>query len=137
MSIDNRSHRCLGLIAALALLLSPCADAAEVIIVPSSNAKPYLRATQAIQEKLHRTGHKIDIIPLSEVQQRFPAAQDESRVFVAVGSQSAKWLHPNVKSPQHLVYCMVADPQKQYPAFYGYLGPQQHIARPGPLGKPT
>jgi len=81
------------------------------VIVSSSEATPYAMTQKALESELGKHGHISQVISLAELRDKtMSIVPSEAKVVIAVGTQAATWLHPQVKPPQHLVYCMVSDP---------------------------
>jgi putative ABC transport system substrate-binding protein len=96
----------------LLLALSPLCHAAQVVIVLSSDAQPYLKAQDALNTQLAGPGYTSRAIALHQLQKSKlnTVISKDTRVFVAIGTPAAKWLHMAIKPPFRLLYCMVADP---------------------------
>lgn len=88
-------------------------EAREIIVVLSSQAKPYKDAQAALAEQLGKQGLKCVGVQLSdfdgdrlkELLAQKPAA------FVGIGSDAAQALHVKVPAEIPVVYCLVTDPQ--------------------------
>ncbi|MGH7143979.1 MAG: ABC transporter substrate-binding protein [Planctomycetota bacterium] len=95
----------------------PAADA-DVLVVRSSDAGPYKEAEQKIHDRLAAAGHAVDETNLADLSAEDGAAlkarlQAETvRLYVAVGTQAAEWLHEHLPAAAGMVYCMVSDPER-------------------------
>ena len=93
--------------------LASMSYAQKVLIVPSSNAAPYLQAQGAIEQYLLDRGGFYEVVNLGDIEHRMNTVADgEAQAVVAIGSQAATQLHEQVKPPTLLTYCMVAEPGK-------------------------
>lgn len=87
-------------------------SAADVYVVASSDAAPYLSAQDALQRKLEKAGYKVHRVELKDFDesQSKKASSDPHTSFVAIGSDAAEALHKRIAEPHPVIYCMVADP---------------------------
>ena len=104
---------CLAVLVVISMTGPSLGYASEVVIVPSSEATPYVKAQQAALEYFSDHGQVAEVIPLHSIQDRLGGApEDEKTVVVAIGSQAATQLHSKIEPPMLLTYCMVANPAK-------------------------
>jgi putative ABC transport system substrate-binding protein len=102
-------NRILPILLLFGLCQAGAAD--EVVIVPSSDAAPYLKAKQALLERLALAGFSVRVDPLDNLRGELdPKFGADTRAVVAIGSKAAVWLRPRVKPPVRLTYCMVSNP---------------------------
>ncbi|HTL52405.1 MAG TPA: ABC transporter substrate binding protein [Planctomycetota bacterium] len=93
--------------------------ASEVVIVRSTDVAPYATAADAIQKKLAQPGRSISTADLNQLSDSDEAgykailAADKAKLYVAIGSQAAEWLHARLPAEAMLMYCMVADPESR------------------------
>lgn len=98
------------------LCATPCFAMEEVVVVRSSNATPYLQASDKVKEHLIAKGYSITVLDLSTLTAsdavRFKelAADDKTKAFVGIGANAAQWLHAHVPLAICLTYCMVTNP---------------------------
>ncbi|KKM85908.1 hypothetical protein LCGC14_1284330 [marine sediment metagenome] len=79
----------------------------EVLAVLSSAAGPYVQAEKAMARRLSELGRSMEAVQLDELVKRGGAGRPGVRVYVAVGTRAAAWLHPRIKGPAAMAYCMV------------------------------
>lgn len=84
----------------------------EVVIVLSSDAKPYKDAQAALAEQLSKASYKCSVVNLEDLsgQKLRDHLEQKPAALVGVGSDAAVYLHDKVPAPQPVLYCMVADP---------------------------
>lgn len=87
-------------------------DQKEVVIVLSSDAKPYKDAQGTLLEKLAHDGFKCTSVLLPDIaaEKLEKFLQKKPAAFVAIGSDAAVTLHDRVPARQKLLYCLVTDP---------------------------
>jgi ABC-type uncharacterized transport system substrate-binding protein len=101
----------LEITALLLMALPPLSYASEVVIVPSGKVAPYIEAQNALKEHLASYGYTSKVVTLREVRGKLVSViSEDTKIFVAVGTEAAKWLHKVIKPPLKLTFCMVADP---------------------------
>ncbi len=92
------------------LLCAANAVGADVIIVRTSDAEPYVQADAALREKLEKNNCTVRSALAKEVAQAGVAnGIGKADVVVAVGTASAKWLHEQLPATTSLAYCMVGN----------------------------
>jgi putative tryptophan/tyrosine transport system substrate-binding protein len=97
----------------LLLGLATPAQASAVLVVLSSDAKPYQEAQAALTEKLKQAQHSVSSIQLKDLTGRGiddPSVKNAAGV-VAVGTEAASWVHEHLPAAVPLTYCLVADPE--------------------------
>jgi putative ABC transport system substrate-binding protein len=90
-------------------------------VVHSRSAAPYAAAEQAFRKRLAGRGFAITSRTLADLakSETLPRAD----AFLAVGTSAAAWLHPRVRPPTRLAYCLVSDPTEAgIPAGSGHVG---------------
>ncbi len=93
------------------MILPSLSHASEIVIVPSSEAEPYIKAQNALEKHLAVEGYTTQAITLTELRNKMDSIiTDDTKAVVAVGSPATVWLHKRVSPPVLLTYCMVADP---------------------------
>jgi len=102
-------------LAALALTASG-ARAAEVTIVLSSKAGPYVKAEEELRARLVGLGHTTRTIEIGELAKKPEPGRGSGAMFVAVGTPAATWLKANLPAQTPLVYCMTLDAEAPAPA---------------------
>jgi putative ABC transport system substrate-binding protein len=99
---------------ALLLLAAACANAADVVIVRTSDAEPYMQAEAALRQQLGQQmgdGCKIKSLLAREASDKgIDASIGKPDVVVAIGTASARWLHKQLPAETKLLYCMVSNP---------------------------
>lgn len=104
--------RTAGVGVAAILAMTGACWAEKVTIVQSGSAAPYQEAADALVTQLQATGNETSRLQLPLPAEAVAGAvADGTRVFVAVGTEAALWLHERAPSTVGLVYCMVADPE--------------------------
>lgn len=94
-------------------LFSAESAAAQVSLLLSSGADPYLEATDGLKKALGEEGIRPRVLLLENL----PAAPTLSKgsqaeeVWVAIGSRAAAYLNSHLPKTASLVYCMVVDPK--------------------------
>jgi len=92
-------------------VLASLSHASEIVIVPSSEAAPYIQAQNALEKHLASEGYKTQAIMLTELRDKIDSIMSgDIKALVAVGSPATVWLHKRISPPVLLTYCMVADP---------------------------
>lgn len=100
---------CVAVTVFLLMILSSLCNAAEIIIVPSSHASPYMRAQETLKKKLAAKGHTIKTAPLAEMADSLDTiTTKDTKAFVAIGSKAANWLHKRIEPPIILTCCLVS-----------------------------
>ena len=96
----------------LGLVLGGSTLAGEIVTILSSDAKPYMDAQSAAQDRLGKKGLKIRSIALKDLTEDKIKEWNEKppEGVLAIGTEAAEALHrhPKVIAPEF--YCMVADP---------------------------
>jgi putative ABC transport system substrate-binding protein len=90
------------------------ATGAEIVLVPSSNAGPYIKVKDALVKELDQGGLTTQVVMLSDLgegEEIQSLIEADPRAFVAIGSKAALWLHKRVTPPTVLTYCMVSNPK--------------------------
>lgn len=89
------------------------AGSKDVIVVLSSQAKPYKDAQTALTEQLGKQGMKSVNVQLSEFdsERLKELVAQKPAAFVGIGSDAAQALHVKVPAEIPVVYCLVTDPQ--------------------------
>lgn len=87
-------------------------DGKEVLVVLSSDAKPYKDALGAMQERLEKDAHKCNSILLADLnaEKLDVLLKQKPEALVAIGSDAAVYLHDKVPEGHKLLYCLVTDP---------------------------
>ena len=101
-------------LAALALTASG-SRAAEVTIVLSSQASPYVKAEAELRARLVGLGHTTRTIEIGELVKKPDPGRGSGSMFVAVGTPAAAWLKANLPAQTPLVYCMTHDVEAPAP----------------------
>ena len=103
----------MGVFITLLMVLPSLSYGKKIVIVPSTEAAPYLKAQQAIEKHLASQGHMTEVILLKDLEKKIDTLiNDETKAVVAIGSQATTQLHKQIKPPILLTYCMVAEPAK-------------------------
>ena len=85
----------------------------DVIVVPSSDATPYVKAQEAIKDYVLDRGNSTTVVALDDIGSNLDnVIGGETKAVVAIGSKAAVQLKKQVKAPVLLTYCMVAGPAK-------------------------
>jgi putative ABC transport system substrate-binding protein len=101
--------RGLGILLVL-LLTAMSAHAAEIVIVRSSDAEPYVQAGAAIQARLVQEHQSVRNLLAKDLSgQGLGAGIGQADAVVAVGTPAARWLQKQLPANVKLVYCMVSN----------------------------
>lgn len=95
-------------LAALALTARD-ARAADVTIVLSSQASPYVKAETELKTRLVGLGQTTRTIDIGELVKKPDPGRSSGAMFVAVGTPATVWLQANLPAQTPLVYCMTSD----------------------------
>ncbi len=88
-------------------------QAADVVIVRTSDAEPYTQAETAIRQRLSASGRPWSVKSLlarEASDKGIDASIGRPDMVVAVGTAAAKWLHKQLPADVKLTYCMVSNP---------------------------
>lgn len=89
------------------------ATSADIVLVPSSDARPYQLAQETLARELSARGHTTQVISPDQLSDdRLKSLEAQNRVFVAIGSSAAVSLSDRLADSSLLVYCMVSDPDR-------------------------
>jgi len=102
-------------LAALALTARG-ARAADITIVLSGQASPYVKAEAELRARLVKLGHTTRTIEIGELVKKPDPGRGSGAAFVAVGTPAAAWLKANLPAQTPLVYCMTSDTEAPAPA---------------------
>jgi putative ABC transport system substrate-binding protein len=94
----------------LGLLAAVSARGADIVIIRTSDAEPYVQAGAALQDQLiqeHQTVRNLLAKDVSE--QGISAGIGKANVVVAVGTPAARWLQKQLPAEVKLIYCMVSN----------------------------
>ena len=87
------------------------AFAAKVVIVLSSDAKPYKKTQLGLEKELRTRGHTSRTVKLKDLAGGGDSSDTKNPdAFVAVGTPAALWLKANKADNTLVAYCMVVDP---------------------------
>lgn len=95
-------------LAALALTARD-ARAADITIVLSSQAGPYVKAEAELKARLVGLGHTTRTIEIGELVKKPDPGGGSGAMFVGVGTPATAWLKANLPAQTPLVYCMTSD----------------------------
>jgi len=99
---------------ALWLCLGACAGrgfAAKVVIVLSSDAKPYKKTQLGLEKELRKRGHTSRTVKLKDLAGGAGSSDAQKPdAFVAVGTPAAVWVKAHKADQAAIAYCMVVDP---------------------------
>ena len=100
----------LAVAASSLLALAIPARAADVTIVLSGKATPYVKAEKELKARLVKLGHTTRTVELGKLadEKEFPRGGSDD-VFVAVGTPATVWLKANLSVKTPLVYCMTSE----------------------------
>jgi ABC-type uncharacterized transport system substrate-binding protein len=92
------------------LLVVSAARGADVVIVRTSDAEPYVQAGAALQTELVQQHESVRNVLAKDVSaQGIASAIGKADAVVAVGTPAARWLQKKLPVDVKLVYCMVSD----------------------------
>jgi putative ABC transport system substrate-binding protein len=87
------------------------AQGAEIVIVRTSDAEPYVQAGAALENRLVDAHDSVRNLLAKDVSaQGITAGIGKADAVVAVGTPAARWLQKQLPADVKLVYCMVSDP---------------------------
>ena len=84
------------------------APPSEILVVRTSDAGPYISASEALTDRLTKCGHSVEAVALADLVKDFRARADGVAATVAVGTGAASWIRKNMRPADKLIYCMVA-----------------------------
>jgi len=84
------------------------APASMILVVLSSDAGPYVRASEAVVAQLTDWGHSVQAVAVEDIADDFRTQADSADVIVAIGTHAANWLNERIQPTDRLIYCMVA-----------------------------
>ena len=98
-------------ISQLLILSALYAQEAEVVIVQSSQAKPYQDAAEALEQELGGLlyNNSIRLLDLSEIKPDLIELLQNRTVFVAIGTKAAVYLGKALPPEAKFTYCMIAN----------------------------
>ena len=84
------------------------APPSKILVVRTSDAGPYISASNALTDRLTKWSHSVDAVALADLAEGFRARADGVAATVAVGTGAANWVRKNMQPTDKLIYCMVA-----------------------------
>jgi len=87
--------------------------ATDILVVTSSNAKPYRQAAVGLQERLDREGRTFVVHQLENMASvPLKNAPGSSSLYVAVGTPAASWLDQHLPSDAPIGFCLASAPDR-------------------------